>query len=165
MSNESQIRIGPDFESRYPGASASATESAMNLVLTADLLLKRISELLLPLNLTPSAGLVLSLLADSVEPFSPHEIASRLIVSRASVTSLLDTLERQEFVRRRPHPSDRRMLMVEITEKGRAVADEFRPIVHRNQKIWFQNLTAAEREQLIALLHRVQRNLQAKGKE
>jgi DNA-binding MarR family transcriptional regulator len=159
MPNEMRIKISTDFESRYPDSSSLATESAMNLVLTADLLLKRISELLVPLNLTPSSALVLGMLADSTEPLAPHEIASRLIVSRASVTSLLDTLERQGFLLRKAHPFDRRMLLVEITQRGRSVADEFRPIVHRGQKIWFQNLATEEKESLIDLLHRLQENL------
>jgi hypothetical protein len=49
MSNYIPIKIAPDFEKRYPGSSGKATECAMNLVLTADLLEKSITSLLLPL--------------------------------------------------------------------------------------------------------------------
>ena len=59
------IQTASDFEVLYPNASARATECAMNLVLTADLLVKHIATLLQPLHLTPASGLVLSMLADS----------------------------------------------------------------------------------------------------
>ena len=108
--------------------------------------LREIGTLLQSFNLTPASGLVLGILADSEQPLPPNEIADRLIVSRATVTALLDLLERQAYIRRLPHPSDRRMILVEITEKGRKTANDFRPIVHQHQ--------------LINALHRLQESLQ-----
>ena len=159
MSNDFSIKIAPDFEQRYPDASAKATECAMNLVLTADLLEKHIASLLLPLNLSPATGLVLSILADFEAPISPNHIADRLIISRASVTSLLDSLEKRGFVKRQPHPSDRRMLLVEQTNSGRQVANQFRLIVHQHQKVWLSALNENEQEQFIQMLHRLQTSL------
>jgi hypothetical protein len=54
MSNNLSVKIAPDFEKRYPDSSGKATECAMNLVLTADLLEKRIASLLLPFDLSPA---------------------------------------------------------------------------------------------------------------
>jgi DNA-binding MarR family transcriptional regulator len=154
--NHLTIQIASNFDALYPTASAKATESAMNLVFTADLLLKRISTLLQPLNLTPTSALVLSMLANSEMPLPPHEIAARLIISRATVTGLLDSLERREYICRLPHQSDRRMVLIEITEAGRQAVDEFRPIVHQHQKEWFEVLNEREQQQLIDTLHRLQ---------
>jgi len=159
LANNSRNRTTSDFEQLYPDGNARASECAMNLALTADLLINNISQLLQPFNLTPASGLVLSMLADSEEPLSPHEIAKRLIVSRATITGLVDSLERRAFVNRRPHPTDRRMLLVEITDKGRQVADEFRPIVHRHHWVWFEPLDEKEKERFIDFLHRIQASL------
>jgi DNA-binding MarR family transcriptional regulator len=156
----SSIQISSDFEALYPNASARATECAMNLVLTADLLVKRIASLLQPLHLTPASGLVLSMLADAESPLPPNEIADRLIISRATVTGLLDSLERRAYIRRLPHPSDRRMILAEITETGRKAAREFRPIVHEHQKEWFGVLSETEQQQFLAALHHLQESLQ-----
>ncbi len=156
MSNIPFIQIAPDFKERYPDSSAQATECAMNLVLTADLLEKRISNLLVPFDLSPASGLVLSILADAQTPISPVHIADRLIISRASVTSLLDSLEKRGYVKRRPHRADRRMLLIELTERGRQVADRFRLIVHQHQKLWLDSVSQKEQEQLIQTLHRLQ---------
>jgi DNA-binding MarR family transcriptional regulator len=159
MSNYLSVQISPDFEERYPNASAKATECAMNLVLTAELLEKRIARLLQPFGLSPATGLVLSILADSDTPISPNHIAERLIISRASVTSLIDSLEKHGYVKRQPHVSDRRMLSIELTGAGRQVAEQFRPIVHQHQNLWLNILSGAEQEQLIQTLHRVQAEL------
>jgi DNA-binding MarR family transcriptional regulator len=161
MANEYQIQLPPDFGERYPGASDKATETAMNLVRTADLLVKRIADLVQPFDLTPSSGLVLGVLADSGVPLPPNQIAERLIISRASVTSLLDSLEKRGYVRRLPHATDRRMLLIELTDAGRRIAHEFRLLVHRHQKGWLAALTEQEQDQLINALHRLQAALSA----
>ena len=156
MANQDMIQLSPDFDGRYPGASARATEAAMNLARAGDLLVKRIADLVQPFDLTPSSALVLAVLADAETRLPPNEIAERLILSRASVTSLLDSLERRAYVRRTPHPTDRRMLLIELTDVGRRIAHEFRLVVHRHQKGWMASLTEQERDQLIDMLHRLQ---------
>jgi DNA-binding MarR family transcriptional regulator len=163
MANQFSVQIAPNFEDLYPDASAKATECAMNLVFTADLLVKRISELLQPFDLTPASGLVLSILADSESPLPPNQIADRLIISRATVTGLVDSLEQRSYVRRLPHPSDRRMLLIEPTDTGRQVADAFRPIVHQHQKVWMEALNEKEQGQFIDFLKRLQEPLLSSG--
>ena len=159
MSNLNSIKVTADFEKRYADSSALATECAMNLVFTGEMLEKHIAGLLQPFNLSPATGLVLSMLADSEEPLSPNNIADHLIISRASVTSLLDSLEKRGFVKRQPHLSDRRMLLIELTDTGRQTAIDFRPIVHQHQKVWMNVLNEKEQEQLIQTLHRLQSSL------
>ena len=156
MANQDFVQLRPDFNTLYPGANSKATETAMNLVRTSDLLIKRITDLVQPFDLTPSSGLVLGILADLGEPLPPNKIAERLIISRASVTSLLDSLERRGYVRRAPHSTDRRMLLIELTDAGRQVAHEFRVLVHQHQKAWMAVLTEQEQTQLIDILHRLQ---------
>jgi DNA-binding MarR family transcriptional regulator len=156
MANQNFVQLPPDFNTRYPGASSKATETAMNLVRTSDLLIKRIADLVQPFDLTPSSGLVLGILADLEEPLPPNKIAERLIISRASVTSLIDSLERRGYVRREPHSTDRRMLLIELTDTGRQVANEFRLLVHQHQKAWMAILTEHEQDQLIDTFHRIQ---------
>lgn len=159
MSNYMPVKLDPDFEERYPDSSARATECAMNLVLAAGLLEKQIAGLLAPFGLSPATALVLSILADSTAPVSPNHIADRLIISRASVTSLIDSLEKRGYAQRRPHHSDRRMLLIELTGAGRQVADQFRPIVHQHQKRWLSVLSTNEQDQLVQILHCLQAGL------
>ena len=156
MANHNSIQLPQDFGQRYPGASATATESAMNLVRTADLLVKRIGKLLQPFDLTPASALVLGILADADAPLPPNQIAERLILSRATITGLVDSLERRGYVRRMPHTTDRRMLLIELTDDGRRIAHEYRVLVHQNQKVWLAALSEQEQGQLIHALHQLQ---------
>ena len=48
--------------------------------------------------------------------------SARLQVHPTSVTNAVDRLETAGYVRRTPHPSDRRTTLVEITESGRKLA-------------------------------------------
>jgi DNA-binding MarR family transcriptional regulator len=159
VANHISTQVALDFEARYPNASATATECAMNLVFTADLLVKHIASLVQPFGLSPASGLVLSALADAESPMPPHKIAERLIISRATVTGLIDSLERRGYVRRCPHHSDRRMLLVEVTDTGRQVADAFRPIVHAHQRLWLDVLSDDEQRRLVDSLRQVQASL------
>jgi DNA-binding MarR family transcriptional regulator len=43
---------------------------------------------------------------------------------RSTLTSLLDRLEQRGWVRRGPHPTSRRMVMVQLTDTGRPVGDQ-----------------------------------------
>jgi DNA-binding MarR family transcriptional regulator len=51
-------------------------------------------------------------------PRTPSEIADRLQITTASVTELVDRLQRDDLVSRLPHPTDRRKLLVTLTPDG-----------------------------------------------
>ena len=73
-------------------------------------------------------------------------------MARASVTSLLDGLERDKLITRQPHPEDRRMLNVHITDKGRELMNEILPQHFVWIKTWMENLSSREQQTLIKLL-------------
>jgi DNA-binding MarR family transcriptional regulator len=56
------------------------------------------------------------------EPMSMGDLAASLEIDRPNATVLVDDLEAQGLVRRRPHPTDRRTRMVEATRKGKTLA-------------------------------------------
>ena len=153
-----KIRMPDDFYEQTPDANVLATEAVMNTMRTADLLFDQIGRLLRPLHVSAAGGLVLGILRDN-GTLTPSELGERLIVTRATVTGLLDSLERTGFVRRSPNPADRRSLVVEITPAGLAVAQELRTMVHRNEKAWMSTLSDAELHGYIEQLHRIQDRL------
>jgi DNA-binding MarR family transcriptional regulator len=156
---EMPIRVSPDFAAQYPDASASATECAMNLARAGDLVLGRVAAVLLPFDVSPAGGLVLGILKDAGQPCPPYYISDRLIVSRATVTGVLDTLVKRGLVRREPHPTDRRMVLVHLTNAGSRMADKVRRTVHNAEAEWMGSLTEDERAQLTELLGKLQRHL------
>jgi DNA-binding MarR family transcriptional regulator len=58
------------------------------------------------------------------------KMGDRLQVHPASVTNLVDGLERTGLVQRTPHPSDRRTTLATITPAGRAVAESATDALH-----------------------------------
>jgi DNA-binding MarR family transcriptional regulator len=74
-----------------------------------------------------AAAQTLAIIEGAGGPLAPSTIAARLMVTTGSMTSLLDTLERRGLVRRQPHPSDRRQLLVHLTDEGQALVDTFLP--------------------------------------
>jgi DNA-binding MarR family transcriptional regulator len=156
---EMPIRVAGSFGRKYPDASASATECAMNLARTGDLVLDRVAAVLQPLDVSPAGGLVLGILKDAGRPCPPNYISERLIVSRATVTGVLDTLVKRDLVRREPHPTDRRMVLVHLTRTGALMADKVRRSVHRAEAEWMGPLDERERAQLTELLGKLQRHL------
>ena len=56
------------------------------------------------------------------QPLSMGELASVLGIDPPNATSLVDDLEALELARRRPHPTDRRAKLVEVTRKGKVMA-------------------------------------------
>ena len=156
---EMPIRVSRDFAATYPEASASATECAMNLARTGDLVLGRVALALQPLNVSPAGGLVLGILKDAGRPCPPNYISERLIVSRATVTGVLDTLVKRGLVRREPHPTDRRMVLVHLTKAGSRMADTVRLTVHRGEAEWMGSLSEQERARLTEILGKLQRAL------
>jgi len=155
LSSVNRISLPEDFDERWPGGRREATEAFMNVVRVSETGLANIARLLRPLDLTPPGGLVLSALADA-GPLSPSELSDRLIVTRATMTGLLDSLERRGHLRRVPHPSDRRSILVEITPQGRKAADELRRVIHAAEAGWLGGLSPNELRTLTRLLHKLQ---------
>src|SRR5215472_7916988 len=156
---EIPIRVTRDFAAMYPDASASATECAMNLARTGDMIVARVAAALQPLDISPAGGLALGILVDAGQPCPPNYISDRLIVSRATVTGVLDSLAKRGLIRREPHPTDRRMVLVHLTKAGARMAEKVRRTVHRAEAQWIDSLGESERVQLTQLLGKVQKGL------
>ena len=58
---------------------------------------------------------------DAGETTTPGQLSSALQLSAPATSAMLDRLEQLGHVRRRPHPHDRRSVIVEMTEHAREV--------------------------------------------
>jgi len=64
------------------------------------------------------------LLAGSGQQLSPTQLFQGLMLSSAAITSRLDRLERRRYVKRPRPPSDRRGVLVTLTNDGRKVLEQ-----------------------------------------
>lgn len=107
---------------------------------------------LAPYGLSESRFVLLFLLHDRQAGLSPHELADRAGVTRATMTGLLDGMARDDFLSRHHDHQDRRKVTVRLTQKGQAAAAS---LFHEHSQ-WIASLmdalTAAERNELGRLL-------------
>jgi DNA-binding MarR family transcriptional regulator len=54
---------------------------------------------------------------------TPTQLLGSVMLSSGGMTSRLDTLERSEWITRRPDPNDRRGVIIELTAKGKKLID------------------------------------------
>jgi MarR family transcriptional regulator, 2-MHQ and catechol-resistance regulon repressor len=102
--------------------------------------------------LSASAFQTLAILDGAGESLPGHVIAERLLVSSASMTSLVDTLERRGLVQRRPHPTDRRKVLIHLTPDGQRIVDQQLPAIHAVIAQAISTLAESDREHLLTAL-------------
>lgn len=96
-------------------------------------------------------------------PRTPAELAVGANVTRATMTGLIDTLERDGFVKREPDPDDRRMMSVRLTPKADKFLREFLPGHFRTTAKLMGVLSEAERKTLVRLLTKISAQAAAMG--
>jgi DNA-binding MarR family transcriptional regulator len=95
-----------------------------SLMRVQQLVIGELDEILKPHGLSFARYEALVLLTFSRKGALPlGKMGERLQVHPTSVTSTIDRLEASGFVVRRPHPSDGRAVLAEITDAGRTVVD------------------------------------------
>ena len=82
-------------------------------------------------------------------------LARKVAFDAATFGSVIARLEARGWVRREPHPDDRRRKRLWVTEAGAEAAQHMRRSVARVQQRILAPLPAADREQLIGLLDRL----------
>ena len=106
-------------------AAAPGMGVVTSVMRAQQVLLARADAVLGGFGLTFARFEVLTLLSFTREGRLPMgKLGARLQVHPASVTSAVDRLERQGFVRREAHPSDGRATLAVLTDEGRSVAAE-----------------------------------------
>ena len=114
------------------------------------------SEELRPLGLSPSAFNVLMALQNTEErTLEPCQLAARLLISRPSVTGLLDTLQNKGLVDRLPHAEDRRRVLVRLTDEGARLLESHFEKHYTEMNRLFDRLDPDEKATLVTLLRRV----------
>lgn len=137
------------------GPAAPGMGVVTSVMRAQQVLLARADGILGRFGLTFARFEVLTLLSFTREGRLPMgKLGARLQVHPASVTSAVDRLERQGYVRREAHPTDGRATLAVLTEEGRAVAAE--AAARLNAELFETlDLTEPEAATLFALLARL----------
>jgi len=130
----------------------------MTLIGAANALRSAYDARLAPLGLTLSLASLLAYVAE-FGPVTQTRAAEHLGQGRAATGAQVDRLEQLGHVERLPDPDDRRVWMVAITPSGRALVEQITEIDSVLRAELRAGISRTERQQLAAVLVRLQRNL------
>ena len=102
---------------------------------------------------------VLGALARSDRPLRASEVVSTTMLSGASITKISEALSRRGLLARRKSERDGRVVLLELTEEGRALVDAELPNRLADDADVLSPLSADERAQLVDLLRRISADL------
>jgi len=86
------------------------------------------------------------------------KISEELMVTGANITCVVDNLEKEEFVKRVPSKEDRRVILAELTPKGKEKLDQIMPEYVQNMATVISVLNEHEQKDLVKLLEKINFN-------
>lgn len=113
----------------------------------SDMARRELAAYLAPFELTPNTFDVLVNLRRSGEPYTktPTELAESSLLTTGAITTRLDGLEKRQLITRSPHPTDRRVMYVQLAPAGKQLIDEVLDVHLTNENAMLAELTTDER--------------------
>ena len=102
-------------------------------------------------DLTPPQFSVLAFLWKQ-DGLTQTELSDKTQIDRTTLGGLIDRLERQGMVERKPHPQDRRAHLVFLTEKGSNQSGELSSLAGKVLERFVSGLSPHERRELTRML-------------
>ncbi len=136
-----------------------ASVALVELERTGGRLERAVAAVCRPHGLSHAALNALAVIEGNAAPIAPGELAERMLVTSGTMTSLIDNLERQALVTRRPDPTDRRRLLIDVTPKAQDLLDVVLPAIQQLAKAIFGTMSDRQLTSLLAALGDVNRIL------
>ena len=152
------VRVDPDFTHEYPDGDPVAAELFASHIRAGQALYAEVDRAMLAsFGVSQSVLNSLAVIDGADAPLTPSQISDRTFVSSATMTGTLDTLEYNGWVRRVPNPDDRRSLLIDITDEGRAIANRFLPGIRKIELAVFGEFSSTDRATMLRLLAKLLR--------
>lgn len=107
-------------------------------------------------HLTPKQFSLLAFLWKQ-DGLSQVELSEKCQIDRTTIGGLIDRLQTQGFVRREPHPDDRRAFKISLTDKGRNHEAELLSIAREVSDAFTDGISPEETDTLRKLLKKLRR--------
>jgi len=144
---------------RHPDLDPSACEAYLNLLRAGDEAYRRSESFFNEHSMSPGRFTIMMLLYDKIEghpiPQTPADLAEMAGVTRATITGLIDTLERDGLVTRAHDSGDRRMMLIHLTPKGHSALESVIPGHFKQMAAQMAPLSEHERKTLVRLLNKL----------
>jgi DNA-binding MarR family transcriptional regulator len=146
---QSWTALQPDFDARAYEVTSRVARLALHIARHQEEVFGRFG-----LN-RGDVGVLSALRIAENNRLSPTQLFKGLMLSSAGITSRLDRLEKRGLVRRARHPSDRRGVLVELTDEGRVVLEQAVRANTDAERELMAGLDAAEAKELSQLLKKM----------
>lgn len=110
-----------------------------------------------PLGLSARHGLYLNEIGQC-PGISQEQLAQRLSVNKSNVARQVAAMEEEGYIRRSACGKDKRVLRLELTEKGQALLPHIQKILDSWEELLVRSLTGSEQQILEILLQRLRSN-------
>ena len=88
------------------------------------------------------------------------QISAQTSLANTTLTSMLDRMEQSGLIVRSPSPSDRRALLIHLTDNAKSLQQDYDRISQQMNELYYLGFTEAEILQFEGYLSRVLNNLQ-----
>lgn len=148
------------FIKRYPDLDINAISDFANLLRSCSDISDGLNTLLAQHNLLQGRWWVLVLLMRQEDlTSSPTDLAKKTGVTKATITGLIDGLEREGLVVRLMDTTDRRKLLIRLTASGQKKMDDVMPDYNSKVKALMSSLTLEERDAMFAGIKKLAANI------
>ncbi len=155
MSLKNELNLNAPF-------TLKSHESLLNIYFTATCIKKQGTDFLSQFDITAvqlNLMMMLGHQADDSGGLSQARLSEMMLVNRANVTSLIDRMEKVDFVVRTAADSDRRYNIIKLTRKGKALLKKVEPLYAKEVTRIMSPLSDAEQKKLVSMLERVRENM------
>jgi DNA-binding MarR family transcriptional regulator len=105
-------------------------------------------------HVTAAQGMVLGFLREN-DQVTSRELGERVMLDSATLTGILDRLEKASLLEKKTHPEDRRALSVSLTEQGRQLTENLIALAEKANQDFLEPLTSEEQLILRLLLKKL----------
>lgn len=114
-------------------------------------------ELLKPMGLKKGSYSVLTALRTNGKPYElhPKELHHFSLVTSGGMSNLLNNMEKDGLIKRKPDPDDQRSVLIRLTEKGKKLIDNAMKQITILEKNFTTALNEAEQKTLTNLLQKL----------
>lgn len=141
--------LSKDINSTFKNSKVKAM---LNIIYTANWINAKQNTFFKPYGISPQQFNVLRILNGAGEPLKVQTIKERMLERSPNATRMMDKLCAKLLIERIACPDDRRVVFIEITQKGKQLLDR----IAKNMKDdYLKNLTEDDAETLSLLLDKI----------
>ena len=141
--------ISKDINSTFPNKRVKAL---LNIIYTANWISSEQSVFFKPFGISSQQYNILRILKGAGEPIKVQAIKERMLERSPNATRLMDKLNDKQLINRLPCPNDRRVVHIEITNKGLSLINDISKKIKHD---YLKNLTEDEAGILSDLLDKI----------